>query len=288
MRIGKFKLIILIILLLVLSAILNCNRFTYRLLYNQLDYILFFQIDKYFIPDETQKQFLKQRLAALLKWNRETAMPHYKDLLLYMENCAEKGITKENIDHIYDAFNKETGLIARKAAPEAADFVLTLNKDQIENFSKETLNHKKEELEKNPGIKDPVERKARSTVKFLSNLYGSFSEDQTEKIKDFIKNKNYPVFDRWEYQDINRKRLIELVNNKADRKSVSEFIEDWLSWNNRQMPQSVAEEIKAQRKINTELYVYIDKNIVTEKQRAGAVSTLKDWILTIDSIIKEN
>lgn len=53
------------------------------------------------------------------------------------------------------------------------------------------------------------------------------------------------------------------------------------------MPQSVAEEIKVQRKINTELYVYIDKNVVTEKQRAGAVSTLKDWILTIDSLISE-
>jgi hypothetical protein len=288
MKIGKFKLLILIILLLVLSAILNCNKFTYKLLYNQLDYILFYQINKYFIPDETQKEFVKQRLAALLKWNRETALLHYKDLLLYMENCAEKGITKENIDHIYDVFNKETGLIARKAAPDAADFVLTLNKDQIENFSKEALNHKKEELEKDSGIKDPVDRKTRSTVQFLSNFYGSFTEDQTEKIKDYIKDKNYPVFDRWEYQDINRKRFIELVNKKADRKSVSEFIEDWLSWNNKQMPQSVAEEIKEQRKINTELYVYIDKNIVTEKQRAGAVSIMKDWILIIDSLISEN
>jgi hypothetical protein len=287
MRIGRKKLVIPIILVFIFSAILNCNNFTYRLLYDHLDSIIYSQIEKYFIPDEKQKEFVKQKLAALLIWNRESALPHYKDLLVYMENSAEKGITKENIDHIYDTISKEAGMIAGKAAPDAADFVISLNKDQIENFTKEALNHKKEEQEKDSEIKDPVERKTGSTVKFLSRFYGSFSDEQTEKIKEYIKDKKYPVFDRWEYEEINRNRFIELVNRKADRKSFLKFIKDWISWEERQMPRKITEEIKAQRKINTELYLYIDKNIVTQQQRAVAVSNMKDLISVLDILISE-
>jgi hypothetical protein len=53
------------------------------------------------------------------------------------------------------------------------------------------------------------------------------------------------------------------------------------------MPRKITEEIKAQRKINTELYLYIDKNIVTQQQRAVAVSNMKDLISVLDILISE-
>ncbi len=97
-------------------------------------------------------------------------------------------------------------------------------------------------------------------------------------------NSNYPQYDRWEYQDIAQNRFIELVNIRADKETVSEFIKNWLTRKDISHPESHREKLQAQRKFNTELYVYVDKNIVTKKQRFNAIDTINNWIKIIDDL----
>jgi RNA binding exosome subunit len=97
-------------------------------------------------------------------------------------------------------------------------------------------------------------------------------------------NSNYPQYDRWEYQDIAQNRFIELVNIRADKETVSEFIKNWLTRKDISHPEFHREKLQARRKFNTELYVYVDKNIVTKKQRLDAIDTIKIWIKIIDDL----
>ncbi len=85
MQISIRKYLLCVILSLLLSAGLNCSRYTYGMIYNQIDYLIYREVDKYFALDKKQKEFVKQKLSALLKWNRETTLPRYKEILIYMK-----------------------------------------------------------------------------------------------------------------------------------------------------------------------------------------------------------
>ena len=82
-----------------------------------------------------------------------------------MKNSEENGIIEENINHIYYMLDKETDIIMEKVAPDAAEFVLTLNDEQIDNFQKEVIKHRQEEEERYAShSKDPIERRTQLSV----------------------------------------------------------------------------------------------------------------------------
>ncbi|MFC1533531.1 DUF6279 family lipoprotein [Thermodesulfobacteriota bacterium] len=259
MQISIRKYLLCVILSLLLLAGLNCSRYTFSMIYNQIDYLLYLEVDKYFALDEKQKEFVKQKLASLLEWNKETALPRYREILIYMKNSEENGITVENINYIYNMFDKEIDIIMEKTALDAAEFVLTLNDEQIENFQKEVIKHRQEEEEKYAShSKDPVERRTQSRTRFLSRFYGEFSTEQIEEIKGYLINNNCPRYDRREYQDIEQNRFIDLINKRADKATVSGFIKNWLTRKDISLPDSYREKLQAQRRFNTGLYVYVD------------------------------
>ncbi len=273
-----------------MCLLLNCNKYTYKTIYNQLDVILYLEVKKYFNPDEEQKKFAKQKLSELLKWNNETQLSEYRVLLVYMKKAIQKGLTEENLLYFYQTFDQKYEILIDKAAPDAADFVMTLRKDQMENFKTEVVQHRKEDDKRHQsesGSKDPLTRNAQSTAKFLSTFYGTFSDQQTEKIHIYMKNIDYTHFDRWEYQSFRQNEFVQLVNNKADKDTMTQFLKNWMTRNYDSLPEPYRERFKSERRFNINLYLYVDNNIVTEKQRANAAKTADNWIQIIDAVLSD-
>ncbi len=267
----------------------SCNKYAYKTIYNQLDFILYLEVKKYFNPDDNQRQFVKQRLASLLKWNREKALPRYRNLFYYMKQSVQNGLSEENLIYLYKTLDSELKIIAEQAAPDAAEFALSLNKGQLDNFRQESYNHRKEDEEKRESEgRDSLERRTKSAVKLLSNVYGSFSDEQIEKIKEHIKTAKSDDYDRYEYQIIKQNEFIELVNNKAEKAEIALFLKNWVTRDSATTPASYSEKYYARRKLNIDLYLYVDNNIVTEKQRLNALNTFDKWIETINTLSSVN
>lgn len=277
------------LLLIFLTVFLSCNKYTYRTIYNQLDFILYLEVKKYFNPDKTQKEFIKQRLASLLNWNRVNVLPRIRDLMFYMREPLHKGLSGKDIIYLYEKLNNELIFIAEKAAPDAAVFILSLNPGQLDNYREETARHRmEEEREEQSNGKSPAERRTISTVKFLSNIYGSFSDEQIAKIREYVEGTTIPDYDRWEFQSIKQNELIELTGRKVSKEQMAIFLKNWITRNSASTPAPYRERFEARRKFNMNLYLYVDNNIVTFKQREHAVETLDKWISTINKLISEN
>ncbi len=273
------------ILLLFVLITLNCNRYTYRIIYNNLDYVLYYNIDKYFAPTDKQKEFVKKKLAELLEWHRKTALPRYKEFLISVRDAGKNSLTEEQLNFIYSEINKEILNISEKAAPDSAEFILTLNNEQIENYKKELAKSRKKEDEREKEDTKNPDHRAESTVKFLSSIYGSFSSEQINKIKEYMKNNTYPDYDRREYRDLKQKEFMDLIAKKPDKETMANFLLNWFSEKDAAVNESFMKNHAAERKYNSELYLYIDKNIITAEQHSNAVEAINNWITIIDNLI---
>jgi hypothetical protein len=286
---SKIKYYVLSLVIITLTVFLTCSKYTYRTIYNQLDFILYLEVKKYFNPDDAQSEFVRQKLSSLLNWNRVNVLPRVRDLMFYMRVNIQNGLTEKDLMFLYDKLEIEFTIIAEKAAPDAAEFVLTLNPEQINNYKQETVKHRMEwEKENRLNGRTPAENRTRYTVKLLSNLYGSFSKEQTEKIKSYVEGKTIPDYNRREFQIIKQNEFIELLRSDTEKEKMAVFLKNWITGNPAFMPSPYKERFEARRKFNINLYLYVDSNIVTVKQRAHAVVMLDKWIETINNLTNEN
>ncbi len=289
MKIINLKSFTSLLLLTNMLFFFTCSNYAYKTIYNQLDFILYLEVKKYFHPDDNQKQFVKQRLASLLKWSRKNMLPQFRNILFSMKTSVSSGLTENDLIYLFNTLDREFEILAEKAAPDAAEFVLTLNRDQLENYQQEVNNHREEDKKKNkPEEENSPAKRTESAVKLLSNFYGSFSDEQQEKIKSYIEVRKATAFNRLEYQNIKQKEFIELINKKASKDKMTLFLKNWIIRDPESTPADYLESFKARRKFNIDLYLYVDQNIVTAEQRVKAIETFDKWIETTNTLIEEN
>lgn len=286
MKTDRLKYIAIPLLFISLTFFFTCTKYIYRTVYNQLDFILYLEVKKYFNPDDSQSEFVKRKLASLHKWNRINMLPRMRNLLIYLKKTVHTGLSEKSLIYLYQTLDSEFEILADKASPHAAEFVLTLNNEQLENYKQERARHMEEEKERNKKYgKNPSERITRSTVKLLSKFYGSFSDRQIKQIKEYILSENIASYDRWEYQNIKQHEFIKLLIEREDKDKITAFLKNWITRNSATTPAPFKKIFRERRKFRIALFLYVDKNIVTSRQRINAVETFDEWIETINTLV---
>jgi hypothetical protein len=273
-----------------LALILSCGKYMSKTAYNNLDFLLERQIDSYFDINDRQKAWLDERIAAQLKWHREEALPGYIEIIRYVQDCIRNGFTEELHKAMGVRMREEMKRIAGHVADDAVEFLDTLSPAQIDYFRKEIAAYnKKTEDQIAARKKNPGGERLKSVLEMLGRYYGDFSSDQKKQIEAIIAAQPESLEDeaRLKYLHESQQGFIALLDKKADKAVMKKYLIGWMTRDESFVPEYYREKMYQQMEINRQIFLAVDRTIVTKKQRDQGVAQLQDLIGTIETIMKK-
>lgn len=168
-----------VVLLIIAASAGGC--ISTRFVYNQLDWIITWQLSGYFDLEKEQSQQLRDTVGRQLDWVRTAQLPAYAELLRAIAREAGTGeLTTSRWQAIYDQMIVLFDDFLRHVIPDAVAFLSTLSDDQVE-YMIDKLEEENEELAEEYSGRTPEQRQRRrekATIKGLQRFTGRLNSEQ--------------------------------------------------------------------------------------------------------------
>lgn len=158
-----------------------------RVVYNQLDWLVVWQVKKYFDLDDTQEQELRERVARQLAWHRETQLPRYAAVSEDLARALEEGPDPE----YFAARFAETQVFwvdfMSHAVPDVAAFLAGLSDTQVEQLFENIEENNRELAEEYSGDTAAIRaaRREKAIIRSVARLTGRLNGAQQELVRDY-------------------------------------------------------------------------------------------------------
>jgi hypothetical protein len=251
-----------------------------RLAYNNLDWILIWEIDKYFDLNDQQEDYLTKHLRRHLAWHRQREVQRYIGFLSAAKKKANDGLTMDDLNWFFASFQNLKASLGSRLAGDAAGFLATVSTEQ-ERFLQTVLSSENEQLAEQLGLtaQQRLDRRAERTVEFAERWLGDLSEQQVDyivKLSDQLPDNSSQWLD---YRKNRQRQFIEIVQS-ANTRDVSNALREWFI-----EPPPV--KLRAYRNQVKEMILDIDRNI-TSTQRAYFIGELDDLVNELHSILVDS
>jgi hypothetical protein len=200
-----------------------------RIAYDHADSYLRWQANGYFAFQGEQSLELDQRIAALLAWNRATALPQYARLAEDASARARRGIRREDLEWAYDAVKKQVGETLGAAAAESAGLLDRLSPGQIARFemrlAEENRKFAKEQMQGT--VEQRHKRRVKLNVERLEQWFGTLNEAQVERVRRYSARAPFSA----ELRDRDRKRrqgeLLAMLRAREAKQHLAQWAQAW-------------------------------------------------------------
>ena len=159
-----------------------------KIAYNQGVELSFWQLDAYFDFNETQRPKVREELAKVHQWHRETQLPAYIDALQKWQTLLPGEISEAQACSIFDDVRGKLQAISDRALPAASTVVSTLKQDQMEalkrKFSKLNAEYRKDFLDGRPEAL--IDKRYKKSVSRAEMLYGNLDDQQLTILRNRI------------------------------------------------------------------------------------------------------
>ena len=184
MRILKLNYSALRALLAVLVISVSTSGCTTKLVYDFLDWGLYWELKDYVKFTRDQRLLVKDEISQLIDWHRSEELPQYADQLQRLSNELKSGITVEQLEESYNNLRDSWQRIVIKTLPAAVDIISNLNDEQVNDFfeiliEKEGDDAKK--IENGTNVRTVKKREAYVSKKIV-DVIGKLNEDQKSLI----------------------------------------------------------------------------------------------------------
>ena len=151
-----------------------------KIAYNQAIELSFWQLDGYFDFNETQRPKVREELAKVHQWHRQTQLPAYIDALQKWQTLLPGEISEAQACSIFDDVRGKFQAISDRALPAASTVVSTLTQDQMDalkrKFSKLNAEYRRDFLDGKPEAL--IEKRYKKAVSRAEMLYGNLDDRQ--------------------------------------------------------------------------------------------------------------
>ena len=184
MRILKLNYSALRALLAVLVISVSTSGCTTKLVYDFLDWGLYWELKDYVKFTRDQRLLVKDEISQLIDWHRSKELPQYADQLQRLSKELKSGITVEQLEESYNNLRDSWQRIVIKTLPAAVDIISNLNDEQVNDFfeiliEKEGDDAKK--IENGTNVRTVKKREAYVSKKIV-DVIGKLNEDQKSLI----------------------------------------------------------------------------------------------------------
>jgi len=184
MRILKLNYSALRALVAVLVISVSTSGCTTKLVYDFLDWGLYWELKDYVKFTRDQRLLVKDEISQLIDWHRSEELPQYADQLQRLSKELKSGITVEQLEESYNNLRDSWQRIVIKTLPAAVDIISNLNDEQVNDFfemliEKEGDDAKK--IENGTNVRTVKKREAYVSKKIV-DVIGKLNEDQKSLI----------------------------------------------------------------------------------------------------------
>jgi hypothetical protein len=263
---------------LLLPLLAGCSMV--RLGYGQLDTLAGWRAQSYFDLDTAQRDSFGQRFARLHAWHRREQLPEYARFLAETRARAERGLQAEDILWLIDGIKSRYGVMAARAAPDAAELLAGLSPAQVEHLKREFEEDNRKFLREhrsNESAENRRQAQNRRTLKQLTEWFGTLSAEQEQRITELMRG--LPLIDRLRHEDRLRRQkefLALLETRNGDRAAFSTRLRDWLVNWEQGRPPALARAFEDSWIKRAAFYAAVD-GMLTPAQRSHLLRRLQNY-----------
>lgn len=182
-------------LLLVLLA--GCSAI--KIGYNNAPSLAYWWLDGYLDFNDAQSVQVRDSLAALQVWHRQTELPAYAELLHQLQRLAPGALTPEEVCRITTQVQRHVQQLGEQAAEGMARVVPTLQPEQLRylahQFDKHNRSWREEWLDGTP--QELQARRLKKAVERAESFYGRLDEAQRTILRQSIANSAFDARLAW-------------------------------------------------------------------------------------------
>ena len=265
--------------MLALLLIAGCSMV--RVGYGQMDTLASWMAHDYFDLEPAQRETFSRRFEQLHGWHRREQLPEYVQFLNETKTRAQRGLSAADVLWLIDGMKSRYGVIAARAAPDAAELLAGLSPAQIDHLRGEFDRMNQKFLKENRTLESVAARRQhqqRSSLKQIRQWTGSLSEAQEARVFSMLQQ--VPLTDALRHEDrLRRQRefLALLETRNTDRAVFTQRLRDWMVNWERNRPPELARSFEESWKKRAEFFAAVDK-MLTVEQRSHLAQRLQDYI----------
>jgi len=159
-----------------------------KIAYNQATELVFWQLDGYFDFNGTQTPRVREELARIHQWHRQTQLPSYIEALEKWQPVLAGNIDEAQACAIVDEVRNKLQAISDHAVPVAGSLVGSLEPEQLEalkrKFSKLNAEYRNDFLDGKPAAL--IDKRLKKAVSRAEMFYGSLDDAQVSLLRSRI------------------------------------------------------------------------------------------------------
>lgn len=271
----------LLAVLLLASGLQACS--VVKIAYNQAIELSFWQLDGYFDFNDSQKPRVREELAKVHQWHRQTQLPVYIEALQRWQPLLTGEVTEVQACAVFDEVRNRLQALSDRALPAVVNVAATLLPEQLnamqKKFSKVNSEFRSEFIESTPAA--VLEKRFKKSVSRAEMLYGSLDEPQLAVLKArlaqsaFDANASLGEFQRRQRDAL--QSLAPLTTSPSSAEQARPVVQAYL-YRTMNSP-SAAYRAYQQRMIRDNCTTFAAlHNSTTAAQRAKAVETLTSYM----------
>lgn len=261
--------------ILVTTGMLFLGGCTFRkTFYNNLDFFLVYQADKYFDLDSDHRSMVRGKLLPLLSWHRTVELPRYENFIVSEKRALTWPLEKSHVERLVGDVNGAWRVIAERALPDAAHLLSQLEPDQVQNYldvTKKSINKQLADLEGDASRY--YNRRFSSLEKNVKTWMGSFGTSEEAAVDSYLKV--VMPFEKTRLQERAARNQVfaKLLEGKS-QSEIKKFLEEW--WlSSETFRSTVAKEQHSKRQAALVDLIVSLSTTATEKQKRHFLSELE-------------
>ena len=254
-----------------------------RLAYGNGESLSYWWFDGYVDFDLEQESAIKEDIAELFAWHRETQLPEYVRLLASVEKRLQRDVTLSEINADVADFRRRLRVMTDRAAPSLADLALSMSPDQLvhlqEKFVSKNAAYRKQNLRGD--VEERQQRRYKKVLEQAEYWFGDFTDEQEARIRAASDarplNPELVYADRLQRQTAMVTMLQKIQAEKPDRNMAIKLISSYTDIERQRLaiPERKAF-FDGLNESNARLAVLII-NDATPAQRAKAIERVRQW-----------
>ena len=200
-------------LLLVGLVLQGCN--TVKIAYNQAPTLAYFYLDSYIDFDDVQSTQVKNELAQMQVWHRQTQLPAYIDLLQKVQLKIPQDITASQACEVFADVRQKALTLTAYAEPATLNLATTLTEKQLDamqrKFAKGNSSWREDYLE--ASVKDVFDKRQKSAIKRSEMLYGSINDKQRGLLAQQVEKSQFKAMKSYAERERRQKDILQTLSN---------------------------------------------------------------------------
>lgn len=259
----------------------GCTSFIYKTAYNQADFLVMRELNRYFSLSSTQREFLKPRVDALHSWHRRSELPRYVSMLGDFRAAMADGLTAAEIQSMFAQSRSVRDVILRKIYPDTIAFLEQLDAAQLPHIRERFAESNEELAEK---LKRPVTERADSFVKFMDDWTGGLSAKQERQIRSWMLAVPDSEPDRLRFRQERQAEFLEsLPASGGSPEQLAQTMRPWFFQADRSRPAYYRRARSAWQQSFTRMLVQVD-TLLTAEQRSSFLRRLDQVIVDLHEL----